>query len=182
MPDALLRAANEADAAAVQRIYAPIVEHTVISFELVAPTVAEITDRIRTVTSSLPWLVAERDGKVVGYAYAARHAERAAYRWSVDVSIYLAESARGQGIGTRLYTALFDELRRLGYVSAYAGITLPNAASIGLHESLGFVTVGAFPNAGFKFDAWHTVGWMYLALQAAPPAPREPSAWPEAAR
>jgi L-amino acid N-acyltransferase YncA len=176
--DLVVRAANESDAAAVQRIYAPIVERTAISFEVVAPSVAEVGDRIAAVTRSLPWLVAEEAGVVVGYAYAGRHAERAAYRWSVDVSIYLAEGARGRRIGTRLYGSLFDELRHLGYVSAYAGVTLPNAASVALHESMGFAAIGTFPNAGFKFDAWHTVGWWYLALQPTPRAPREPSAGP----
>jgi phosphinothricin acetyltransferase len=175
--DVVVRAASVVDAAAVQRIYAPIVERTAISFELVAPTVPEVADRIRAVTRSLPWLVAEEAGVVVGYAYAGPHSERGAYRWSVDVSIYLAEEARGRGIGTALYGSLFDELRSLGYVSAYAGVTLPNAASVGLHESIGFAAIGTFPNAGFKFDAWHTVGWWYLALQPAPRAPREPSAW-----
>jgi phosphinothricin acetyltransferase len=172
-----VRAANESDAAAVQRIYAPIVERTATSFELVAPTVAEIAERIRAVTQSLPWLVAESSDGIVGYAYASRHAERAAYRWSVDVSIYVAESARGQRVGTQLYAALLDQLRGLGYVSAYAGVTLPNAASVALHESVGFTAIGTFPNAGFKFDKWHTVGWWYLALQPEPRAPQEPSVW-----
>lgn len=177
MTDLALRAASESDAAPVQRIYAPIVERTAISFELVPPSVTEVAERIRAVTHSLPWLVAEVEDDVVGYAYAGRHAERAAYRWSVDVSIYIAESARGRRVGTQLYTSLLDELRRLGYVSAYAGITLPNAASVALHESMGFAAIGAFPNAGFKFGTWHSVGWWYLALQPAPEAPREPAVW-----
>jgi phosphinothricin acetyltransferase len=175
--EVIIRGANDADAAAVQRIYAPIVEHTAISFELVAPSVAEMGDRIGAVTHSLPWLVAESAGDVLGYAYAGRHAERPAYRWSVDVSIYVADTARGRHIGTALYTDLFAELRRLGYVSAFAGITLPNEASVRLHESLDFTAAGTFANAGFKFGAWHTVGWWYLALQSPPMAPREPTVW-----
>ena len=177
MTDACVRPARADDAGAVQRIYAPIVERTAISFELVAPTVAEVADRMRAVTRSLPWLVAECDGDVVGYAYAGRHAERAAYRWSVDVSIYLSESARGQRIGTRLYTSLFEELGTLGYVSAYAGITLPNAASVALHESMGFDAVGTLPNVGYKFETWHTVGWWYRALVPLPGRPADPSVW-----
>jgi len=172
-----VRAANADDAAAVQSIYAPIVERTAISFELAPPTVAEVERRIRATTQRLPWLVAAIDGDVVGYAYAGPHAERAAYRWSVDVSIYVAEAARAQRIGTVLYTSLLDEIRWLGYVSAFAGITLPNVPSVGLHESMGFGAIGTFPNAGFKFDTWHTVGWWYLALRPAPPAPPEPSVW-----
>jgi phosphinothricin acetyltransferase len=172
-----VRAATVGDARAVQQIYAPIVERTVISFEDVPPDAPEIARRIEATTRTLPWLVAERDREVVAYTYAGRHAERAAYRWSVDVSVYVGEGARRSGVGTLLYTRLFDELRGSGYVSAYAGITLPNEASARLHESLGFAAIGAFPNAGFKFGAWHTVGWWHLALQAAPESPPEPRMW-----
>jgi len=162
----------------MQAIYAPVVEETVISFELVAPTVVEFGERIRAVTTHFPWLAAVGDGAVIGYAYASRHADRAAYRWSVDVSVYIATDWRGRGVGTALYRALFEELRSLGYVSAYAGITLPNPASVSVHEKLGFGHIGRFPNAGFKHGSWHDVGWWHLALQPPPADPAEPAGRP----
>jgi len=172
-----VRAANADDAPAMRAIYAPIVEETVISFEAVAPTVAEFGERIRATTERFPWLVAEAAHEVIGYAYAGAHSDRAAYRWAVNVSLYIAEQWRGRGVGSALYGALFDELRVLGFVSAYAGITLPNSASVGVHEKLGFARIGRFPNAGFKHGAWRDVGWWHLALQAPPDAPAEPMGW-----
>jgi phosphinothricin acetyltransferase len=172
-----VRAATPADAAAVQAIYAPIVEQTVISFEAVPPTVSEFEARIRATTEHFPWLVAEIGDEVVGYAYASRHSDRDAYRWSVDVSLYVAEVWRGQNVGTALYLALFAELRTLGFVSAYAGITMPNVASVAVHEKLGFGPIGRFPNAGFKHGSWHDVGWWHLALQPPPETPAEPTRW-----
>jgi L-amino acid N-acyltransferase YncA len=159
-------------------IYAPIVRDTAISFEVAVPSEAEFGERVRTTTQELPWLVAETsEAGVVGYAYASRHADRAAYRWSVDVSLYVAASARGQGVGAALYSALIDAVRSLGYVSAYAGIALPNDASVAVHEKLGFVCIGRFPNVGYKHGAWHEVGWWYLALRERPTSPPEPSIW-----
>jgi phosphinothricin acetyltransferase len=172
-----VRPATPADAAAIQAIYAPVVEQTVISFEAVPPTVPEIAARIRATTEHLPWLVAAIGDEVVGYAYASHHSDRAAYRWSVDVSLYIAEVWRGQNVGTALYLALFAELRVLGFVSAYAGITMPNVASVAVHEKLGFGHIGRFPNAGFKHGSWHDVGWWHLALQPPPDNPEEPTRW-----
>jgi phosphinothricin acetyltransferase len=173
-----LRTATEADAPQIQAIYAPVVEDTVISFEVEAPTVAEMARRITATTATLPWLVAEgeRSG-VVGYAYAAKHRERAAYRWSVDVSVYVEEHHRGQGIGRRLYQCLFANLADLGYVMAFAGITLPNPASVGLHEAVGFVPLGVFSLVGYKHGRWHDVGWWQRALREAPPEPETPRSW-----
>ena len=172
-----IRAATPGDAPAIQAIYAPIVEQTVISFEAVPPTVSEVAARIRATTEHLPWLVAEIGDEVIGYAYASRHSDRAAYRWSVDVSLYIAEVWRGQNVGTALYLALFAELRALGFVSAYAGITMPNVESVAVHEKLGFGHIGRFPNAGFKHGSWHDVGWWHLALQPPPEVPPEPTRW-----
>lgn len=172
-----VRPARPDDAPAMRAIYAPIVDHTVISFELVAPTVSEFAERIRVITRELPWLAAVDGDQVVGYAYAGRHAERAAYRWAVDVSLYVADGWRGRGVGSTLYRVLFDQLRDLGYVSAYAGVTLPNDASVAVHEKLGFVPIARFPNAGFKFGSWHDVGWWYLGLQPPPNLPPEPARW-----
>ena len=121
--------------------------------------------RIRDVQEKHPWLVFESSGAVLGYAYASTHRARKAYQWCVEVSVYVAAAARHRGIGRALYSALFDLLRRQGMVNAYAGITLPNAASVGLHESFGFRPIGVYPRNGFKFGKWHDVGWFELRLQ-----------------
>ena len=118
----------------------------------------------------------EQDG-VLGYAYAAKHRDRAAYRWSVDVSVYIAERHRGQGIGRRLYEGLFADLADLGYVMAFAGITLPNPASVGLHEAVGFRPLGVFSSVGYKHGRWHDVGWWQRPLRDAPTEPEPPRAW-----
>lgn len=175
MAEIRVRAAVEADAAAVQAIYAPIVRDTAISFELEPPSIAEVEGRIRTTLVSFPWLVAEdSDGAVVGYAYASRHRERAAYAWSVDVSVYIGDRRRGQGFGRALYQSLLSALAHQGYVSAFAGIALPNAASVGLHEAVGFVRIGVFSHVGYKHGQWHDVGWWQRRLRDAPVAPEPP--------
>jgi phosphinothricin acetyltransferase len=169
-----IRQAADGDAAAVAAIYAPYVRDTIISFETAAPTSAEMGGRIAAIAARYPWLVAEQGGEVLGYAYAGEHRSRAAYRWDVDVAVYLAADAHRRGIGRRLYCALFELLRRQGYINAYAGISLPNAASVGLHEALGFLPVGVYRKVGYKQGAWHDVGWWSLNLQPPPPEPAEP--------
>src|SRR3712207_347145 len=129
----------------------------------------------------LPWFVACRDGRVVGYAYAGAHRARAAYRWSVDCSVYLADGERGAGTGRALYERLLPAVRDLGYVTAFAGIALPNAASVGLHTALGFTPVGTYRAVGFKAGRWHDVGWFQLPLREPPAVPAEPVAWSPAA-
>ncbi len=154
-----IRSATVDDAPAVQAIYAPIVTETVISFEDVPPSVDEMAARIAATLQSHPYLVAERDGRVVGYAYAGSHRSRAAYRRSVDVSAYVADDARRTGIGGTLYRHLLADLQERGYHAAFAGIALPNAASVALYEAVGFRPVGIYREVGFKFDRWHDVGW-----------------------
>ena len=139
------------------------------SFEEQAPDAAEMASRIRRIGAAHPWLVAERDGVVVGFAYACRHRERAAYRWAADVSVYVAADHRRQGCAQQLYEQLLDALRARGLRIACAGITLPNPASVALHEGLGFVPVGVYRRIGWKLGAWHDVGWWQLEL--APPGP-----------
>jgi L-amino acid N-acyltransferase YncA len=173
----VIRPARREDAPGVQAIYAPVVEHTVISFEVDVPPVEEMRRRIEHTVTRLPWLVADAAGRVAGYAYAGDHQSRPAYRWSVNVSIYLAEEARGRGLGRQLYGELFTSLRHLGYVSAFAGVTLPNPASVGLHESVGFEPIGTFPSVGFKHGRWHEVGWWHLLLTDPPAQPRPPRPW-----
>lgn len=170
-----LRAATADDAERVAAIYAPYVRDTSISFELQPPGGDEIRRRMLA-APRLPWLVATREGEVTGYAYAAPHRSRAAYRWSVEVSVYLTPPEQGRGTARRLYEALFAELAALGYVSAYAGITQPNPASTRLHAGLGFTPVGAFRNVGFK-EGWRDVTWWQRALAEPPATPEDPLPW-----
>ena len=176
MPESLIRAADIADARGCAEVYAPYVERSVVSFEEVPPDAAVIVGRMLE-QPRLPWLVATRADELVGYAYASRHRARRAYRWSVEVSVYLREREHGRGTGRALYTALLDAVRDLGYVRALAGITLPNDRSVRLHEAMGFVPVGVFTGVGFKHGRWHDVGWWQLTLSDPPDTPAEPRPW-----
>jgi L-amino acid N-acyltransferase YncA len=161
----MIRVATVDDAAQLLAIYAPIVEHTFISFETEPPSVAAMGERIASVLPGHPWLVFEDGQGVAGYVYAGAHKMRPAYRWSVDVTVYIAERARRRGVGQALYQALFDVLRRQGFHMAYAGIALPNPGSVGLHEAMGFQPIGVYPKVGFKLGDWRDVGWWSLELQ-----------------
>jgi L-amino acid N-acyltransferase YncA len=175
---AAIRLAVEADAEAIQAIYAPYVLETVISFELEPPDVTTMRERINKTLETHAWLVCEHKGEIVGYAYASKHRERHAYQWSVDVTAYVRPEFHRSGIGRGLYTSLFPLLCLQGYFSAFAGIALPNDASIGLHKAVGFEPIGVYPNVGYKFDKWHNVAWLGRALQppAASPTPPRPLA------
>lgn len=164
-----VRIANEDDAEAVAGVYAPYVRDTAISFEELAPSTDEMRRRIRTTLATHPFLVFEDRGAVVAYACATPHGERAAYRWSVDVAIYAAPEVHGRGVGRALYTRLFEILERQGLHAAYAGITLPNEKSVGLHEAMGFRRIGTYLEAGFKFGAWRDVGWWGRPIGEGPP-------------
>lgn len=153
------------DAEAVRNIYAPFVSGSATSFEHTPPDTEEMEGRIRDLRERLPWLVFEADGKVLGYAYASSHRARQAYQWCVEVSVYVHRIALRRGVGRALYLSLFELLRRQGYVNAYAGITLPNPASVGLHQHLGFREVGVYSRIGFKLGQWHDVAWLQLRLQ-----------------
>jgi len=174
MMERTIRSAEAADAHAVQAIYAPFVSDSATSFETVVPDVGEIRRRIEAQRERHPWLVFDVDGSVVGYAYASAHRTRQAYQWSVDVSVYVDERFQRRGIGRALYLALFDLLRRQHFVNAYAGITLPNPASVGLHRSLGFEPIGVYREVGFKFDRWHDVMWLHLRLREDVAMPADP--------
>ena len=154
-----IRPATAADAPAVQSIYAPIVERTAISFEDTPPTTAEMARRIADYSATHVFLVAERGGRIAGYAYGSAHRARAAYRHSTEVSAYVAEDARRMGVGRALYLALLATLQEKGFHAAFAGIALPNPGSIALHQAVGFTPVGVFHHVGFKFGTWHDVGW-----------------------
>ena len=184
-----IRLASSDDAAAVAGIYAPFCESTAVSFEYAPPSAEEIANRIRTITAQFPWLVLADNGVVAGYAYASRHHERAAYGWSVDVAVYVSSIRHRCGVGRALYTTLFQLLRLQGYFKAYAGITLPNSASTGLHEVIGFTLVGVYQGVGYKHGVWYDVAHYQMALQSerlspAPPVSvstlAESPAWAEA--
>ena len=174
----MVRAAVPADAPAVAAIYAPVVTDTAISFEEQPPTPDEIGRRMLA-RPRLPWLVADDGGRVAGYAYASAHRARPAYRWSADCSVYLDPAYQGQGLGRRLYQRLITEVRDLGYRTLFAGIALPNPASVGLHEALGFTPAGVFRDVGWKLGAWRDVGWWQRSLDITGSGadPAEPRAW-----
>ena len=174
-----IRLATTADAAQCAAIYAPHVRDSAVSFEYDVPDAEEIEARIRRTLERLPWLVCAAGGEVLGYAYAAPHRQRAGFQWSVEVSVYVKDGSHRQGTGRALYTSLFACLRALGYYKAYAVIALPNPASIGLHEALGFQHVGTFDDIGYKLGKWHAVGYWELSLQP-PLTPRNPTPLPDA--
>jgi L-amino acid N-acyltransferase YncA len=172
-----VRVAELRDAEGVAAIYAPIVRDTAISFETEPPSPQEMAARIEATLPTHPWLVAQRDGNVLGYVYASKHIERSAYRWSVNVTAYLAETARGRGLGRKLYGVLIPILQAQGFRSAFAGIALPNEASVGLHEALGFRPLGVYQSVGFKLGAWRDVGWWRRSLNETEGPPDEPIAF-----
>jgi L-amino acid N-acyltransferase YncA len=160
----MIRLANAADASQIAAIYRPFCVDNSVSFETEAPDAAEMASRIKELTKRFPWLVEEKDGGVAGYAYASPHRARAAYRWAVEVTVYIHEDHRGKGIGRALYMELFARLRAQGLYKAYAGILIPNPPSQAFHESLGFTLVGIYHKVGYKLGAWRDVGWWELDL------------------
>ncbi|MBQ7933953.1 MAG: N-acetyltransferase [Lachnospiraceae bacterium] len=171
----LIREASLADAETILDIYKKYVEETSISFETQVPSVAEFRNRMNNIMNQFPYLVCEMDGKVVGYAYASKHRERAAYQWSADLSIYIEETYHRQHIATMLYDKLIDLLKIQGYYTAFAGVTSPNPNSEAFHEAYGFETVGVFHNVGYKLGQWRDVKWYSLQLtdyRELPTAPR----------
>jgi L-amino acid N-acyltransferase YncA len=178
-PEGAIRFATPADAPEIRAIYAPFVTDTMISFELAAPSDDEMRSRIASTLATHPWIVLESAGRVAGYAYASRHRDRLAYQWGVDVSCYVRPDMKRRGIGKSLYLALFGILRAQGFCNAYAGIALPNAASVGLHESVGFTPLGVYRGVGHKLGAWHDVGWWECRLRDLPAEPVAPVALPD---
>lgn len=160
----MIRQCTTADAAAICEIYNHYVRHTVITFEEVPVVVAEMAQRILDVTARYPWLVAEENGAVVGYAYAAPWRPRSAYRFSVESTVYVAPGQVGRGVGTALYRELIEGLRALDVHCAVGGIALPNPASVTLHEKLGFKKIGQLVEIGRKLDRWVDVGYWELIL------------------
>ena len=169
------RLAEEADAPALLAIYGQYID-TPITFECALPSVESFTERIRSIRAAYPYIVCEEDGRIWGYAYAHRQAERAAYQWNAELSIYLDREVRGRGVGRRLYGALMELLRLQGIHTVYALVTVPNEKSEGLHGSMGFRHMGTQRSTGYKDGAWRDVAW--FEKQIAPydpdPAPLAP--------
>jgi L-amino acid N-acyltransferase YncA len=174
-----IRLAAVADGAALAAIYAPAVRERATSFELEPPDAAEMGRRVLALTTRTPWLVCVHRGAVVGYAYASLHRDRPAYAWSVDVSAYVHADVRRAGVGRALYTSLFAVLGLQGFRNAYAGVTLPNPASVKLHEAVGFTPVGVYRNVGYKLGRWHDVAWFERPLAAHDVEPRPPRPLPK---
>ena len=172
--DLRLRVASPVDGAALAAIYAPVVRETVISFELEPPDADEMARRVERTLPNHPWLVAESDGDVVGYAYATSFRARAAYRFTAEVSTYIGARARRRGVARRLNVALLELLELQRVHSVIAGVTLPNEASVALHESLGFEPVGVYREVGFKFGTWCDVGFWSRPLVREPDGDHRP--------
>ena len=172
-----IRPARPDDAPAIAAIYAPHVTDGVASFEAEAPDAGEIARRMAAADGRFPWLVAD-DGAVLGYAYASAYAERAAYQWAVETTVYVADVAHGRGVGRELYTALLAALRAQGFTEAIARIALPNGASVGLHEALGFRHIGTVERIGWKQGRWVDVGMWQCPLATPDGPPGAPVAPP----
>ena len=159
-----IRDARRSDVPAMLAIYAPFVEHTAVSFEYDVPTEAEFARRLEEHQAAFPWLVCEENGRVMGYAYAGRAFERAAYGWNAEISCYLAPELRGRGVGRRLYARIEEILTRLGYYKLFAVVTSANAPSVAFHRALGFRDTACFRNVGYKQGGWYDVLWLEKTL------------------
>lgn len=162
----LLRLATSSDSEAILKIYGPYIRDTAVSFETDVPAVNEFAGRIESICKQYPYLVYLVDDRIVGYAYASRHRERAAYCYDVDVSIYVLPEYHGSGIAYKLYSCLFEVIEQLGYFNAYAGFTVPNEKSEYFHRKFGFKTIGTYHKTGYKFDKWHDVTWLEKSIHA----------------
>ena len=161
----LIRPAVLADAAGILQVYSPYIKNTVITFETEVPEIEEFTARIETIKNKYPYLVCESGGNIIGYAYASKHGERSAYKYSVDVSIYVDPDHQQKGIGKALYSNLFEALKAYDLYTAYASITLPNEKSIRLHKAFGFHEIGTCHNVGYKNGRWLDLIWLEKPLK-----------------
>lgn len=168
MADVIIRNGTTADGSDAAKIYNHYIQNTVVTFEETPIDGAEMADRIEeTRAAGLPWLAAQQDDQLVGYAYASKWKGRCAYRFAVEVTVYLDPAVVSNGLGTMLYTALFEELKKVGMHVAMGGIALPNPASIALHEKFGMKKVAHFEQVGFKFDRWVDVGYWQITFEEA---------------
>jgi L-amino acid N-acyltransferase YncA len=159
-----IRLATLSDAAQIREIYSPNILDASISFETEVPSTEEMQNRIETILQKYPWIVCEVNGTIAGYVYASKHRDREAYQWSCECSIYMQDNFKGKGIGKELYQLLFHILKLQGFKNVYAGITLPNTGSVSIHEKCGFKHFATYENIGYKFGAWHSVGWWKLQI------------------
>ena len=166
-----IRMAVPEDAGTLLKIYEPYVKNTCITFEYQVPSVEEFTQRIRETLKKYPYLIAEQNGEILGYAYASAFKERAAYDWAVETSIYVSEGARRTGAGSLLYEALEDYLKRQNVINVNACIAYPNPGSIAFHEKYGYRTVGHFTKCGYKLGQWWDMVWMEKMLGPHPEQP-----------
>lgn len=153
----VIRLATATDSGEILNIYKPFIENTPITFEITVPSVTEFSYRIESIIHQYPYLVYEIDNTVVGYAYASRHRKREAYCYDVDVSLYVLHEYHGSGVAHKLYGCLFKLLDELGYINAYASITVPNEKSIKFHQKFGFTAIGTHHKTGYKLGQWHDV-------------------------
>lgn len=174
-----IRLANPSDAASFLSIYAPYVENTAITFEYEVPSIEDFGNRIEKTLGKYPYLVAEEDGVVLGYAYASTYYARAAYDWAVELSVYVSQDARGKGVGSKLYNELEDLLDQMGYMHFLACVSLPNEDSIAFHTKRGYQQVAYFPKIGYKLERWHDIVWLQKSLdkQAKPIKPLKEMEW-----
>jgi len=168
-----IRFATVKDAEAILDIYKTYIENTRVTFEIEVPKVEAFRERMERIMVQFPWIVCEIDGKIAGYAYGSKHGERAAYRWSADLSVYIHENYHRYGLGTALYTALLEILRKQGYFTVYAGVSTPNPKSEAFHTAFGFRNLGEFKNAGYKLGGWCGVSWYEMVLNEYVEEPKE---------
>jgi L-amino acid N-acyltransferase YncA len=169
-----LRIAREQDAERILAIYAPYIQQTSLTFETEVPAIPAFAERINDYLINWPWLVAETDGVIAGYAYGTRYRERTAYQWSVESSVYIHNDHQRTGLGRALYTALFELLKKQGFYNVYAVINLPNGKSVLFHERCGFSWFATYEKVGYKLGEWKNVGWWKLGINEYiddPPAP-----------
>ena len=160
----MIRLAKPTDSAAMLDIYSPYIENTSLTFETITPSIPDFTQRIENYLQLTPWLVADKDGKVAGFAYASKYRDRTAYQWSIECSIYVHDDFLHTGIGTELYSTLFRILKHQGFTTVYAVINLPNEPSVEFHEKMSFRHFATFEKVGFKLGQWKNVGWWQLQL------------------
>ena len=163
------RIAERRDVTDMLRIYSPFILEGTTSFETVVPTETEFWQRVNNILQQTPWLVAEASGKVIGYAYAGPHRDRAAYRFTRELSVYINPTYAGRGVGSVLYEKVINLLRAQGYATVLAGVTLPNPASENFHRKFGFEPVGIYRRVGFKLGAFRDTSWWQMAIRTNPP-------------
>lgn len=169
-----IRIATLADAEAVLEIYKPFVTDTVVTFEEIVPSVSEFRERMASILTECPYLLCLINGRIVGYAYASAYRSRSSYRWNREVTVYIHPDGQRKNIGTALYYALIEILKKQNFANLLAVVTLPNEGSARLHERVGFTPCAVFNQVGYKMNQWHKVGWWELALIPSDESPKEP--------